>query len=43
MEIVANFWILSLLAQTLPQARVLWTEPDPREWSGEMEVVEGQA
>jgi hypothetical protein len=26
---------------TLPQARVLWTERDPREMSGELELVGG--
>lgn len=30
----------TLLAQTLPKARILWTEPDPRELSGEMALVE---
>lgn len=38
-EMVAEFWLFSILAQTLPQARVLWTEPDPREMAGEMELL----
>jgi hypothetical protein len=38
---VAGFlWSFFLLAVTLPQARVLWTEPDAREVGGEMEMVE---
>ena len=36
-------WSFALLAQTLPQARVLWTEPDPRAMTGEMEMVEREA
>ncbi len=30
-EISAFFWIFCLLATTLPEARVLWTEPAPRD------------
>ena len=38
--VVAGFlWSFSLLARTLPQARVLWTERDPRAMTGEMEMV----
>ena len=36
-------WGFALLAQTLPQARVLWTERDPREVSGEIGMVERKA
>jgi hypothetical protein len=43
MEASGFLWGFALLAQTLPQARVLWTERDPREVSGEMELVEGEA
>lgn len=39
--VVSGFlWGFSLPAWTLPQARVLWTERDPREVNGEMELVE---
>jgi hypothetical protein len=42
--VVAGFlWSFSLLARTLPQARVLWTERDPRAGVGEMEMVEREA
>ncbi len=42
--VVAGFlWSFALLARTLPQARVLWTEPDPRAMTGEMEMVEREA
>jgi hypothetical protein len=42
--VVAGFlWSFSLLARTLPQARVLWTERDPRGMTGEMEMVEREA
>ncbi len=34
--ILLGFWVLAI---TLPQARVLWTEADPRELCGEMELV----
>ena len=37
------FWSFALLARTLPQARVLWTERDPRVVAGEMEMVEREA
>jgi hypothetical protein len=36
-------WSFCLLAVTLPQARVLWTEADPRDLSGEMELVAERA
>jgi hypothetical protein len=41
MEVATLLWMLLVLLFTLPQARVLWMERDPREWSGEMELVEG--
>jgi hypothetical protein len=37
-----DLWSLCILARTLPQARVLWTEPDPRE-AGELRLAEGEA
>ena len=36
-------WVFSLLARTLPQARMLWTERDPREMGGDIELVEREA
>ncbi len=42
-EVSGILWSFSLVARTLPQARVLWTEPDPREMEGEMELVEREA
>jgi hypothetical protein len=38
-----GFWMFAVLMMTLPKARVLWTERDPREVSGEMELVEKEA
>jgi hypothetical protein len=38
-EAAGFLWSFSLLAQTLPQARVLWMEGDPRELSGGIELV----
>jgi hypothetical protein len=43
MEVAAELWTLLVLLITLPQARVLWTEHDPREMSGEMELVGREA
>jgi hypothetical protein len=43
LEVSGFLWSFSLLARTLPQARVLWTEPDPRVMAGEMEMVEREA
>jgi hypothetical protein len=43
MEVAAELLSLLVLLWTLPQARVLWTEPDPREMSGEMELVGREA
>jgi hypothetical protein len=38
---VATWFVLCCVAlQTLPRARVLWTEPDPRNVSGEISLVE---
>jgi hypothetical protein len=34
--ILFGFWVMAI---TLPQARVLWTEADPREMDGEMELI----
>jgi hypothetical protein len=42
-EAAGFLWSFSLLARTLPQARVLWTERDPRVVTGEMEMVEREA
>lgn len=39
MEVVGTLSGIALLGRTLPQARVLWYEADPRELSGEMELV----
>lgn len=38
MEMAGFLWSFFLLAITLPQARILWTEPDPRE-DEEMRLV----
>jgi hypothetical protein len=43
MEVGADLWTILVLMVTLPSARVLWREPDPREMSGEMELVEREA
>ena len=43
LEVAGFLWLFSVLARTLPQARVLWTEPDPRAVAGEMEMVEREA
>jgi hypothetical protein len=43
MEVAADLWTILVLLMTLPTARVLWTEPDPREMSGEMELVGREA
>jgi hypothetical protein len=40
LEVAGFLWSFSVLAQTLPQARVLWTEPDPREMEREVGLVE---
>jgi hypothetical protein len=42
-EVSGFLWSFALLAQTLPQARVLWTERDPRAVTGELEMVEREA
>ena len=42
--VAAGFlWGFSLLARTLPQARVLWTEWDPREITEEVGLVDREA
>ncbi|HEY9138747.1 MAG TPA: hypothetical protein VIM67_10770 [Terriglobus sp.] len=40
LTVAVQLFMLSVLAQTLPQARVLWTEDDPREGLGEMHLVD---
>jgi hypothetical protein len=42
MELSFFLWLCCILGITLPQARVLWTEPDPRE-AGDLWLVEGEA
>jgi hypothetical protein len=39
LEVAGDLLWLLILAQTLPPARILWTEPDPREAPGEIELV----
>jgi hypothetical protein len=39
MEIAVGVWLFCMLARTLPRARVLWTEADPRLMSGELALV----
>jgi hypothetical protein len=43
LEVAGFLWSFSMLARTLPQARALWSETDPREMTGEMEMVEREA
>ncbi len=43
MDVAADFTMIWVLVVTLPQARVLWTEADPREMNGEMELVGREA
>jgi hypothetical protein len=43
MEVAADFCLILVLLWTLPQARMLWTEDDPREIGGEMELVGREA
>ncbi len=38
MEVAADFWGVLVLVVTLPQARMLWREDDPREIGGELEL-----
>jgi hypothetical protein len=40
LDVAFEFWMFAVLMMTLPQARVLWTESDPRESDGEMRLVE---
>jgi hypothetical protein len=42
-DVVALLLQLVVMAITLPKAIVLWEEPDPREISGEMELIEKKA
>jgi len=41
-EVVGDLFWLSILAWTLPAARILWTEPDPRETTGEFGLVHNE-
>jgi hypothetical protein len=41
MEISFYLWLFCVLGLTLPQARVLWTETDPRK-AGDLRLVEGK-
>ena len=43
MDVVADLMVIAVMVWTLPQARVLWTERDPREMGGEMELVGKEA
>ncbi len=43
MEVAADFLMVLVLVWTLPQARVLWTERDPREITEEMAMVRSEA
>lgn len=43
MGVAADFCVVLVLLWTLPQARMLWTERDPREITGEMGLVESEA
>jgi len=38
-DVTAYLLSMVVIARTGPKARVLWREPDPREVSGEMELV----
>jgi hypothetical protein len=38
-EVAGDLFWLYILAWTLPAARILWTEPDPRDIPGEIELV----
>jgi len=40
-EAASYLWSFSILARTLPQARVLWTEPDPRQ-AGDLRLAESE-
>jgi hypothetical protein len=42
MAVAIEFWSFALLAQTLPQARVLWTEEYPRQESEETQMPQKQ-
>ena len=42
-DVVALMLQLVVMAITLPKAIVLWEEPDPREVSGEMELIDKKA
>jgi hypothetical protein len=41
LEVAGDLLWLCILAYTLAPARILWTEPDPRETPGEIELVPG--
>lgn len=38
-EVAGDLFLLFILALTLPAARILWTEPDPRDTPGEIELA----
>jgi hypothetical protein len=40
-EVVGDLFLLYIFAWTLPAARILWTEADPRDTPGEIELVPG--
>ena len=40
LEVATEFLMFAVTMQTLPRARVLWTEPDPQDVSGELILVE---
>jgi hypothetical protein len=40
LDVAVEFWMFAVLMMTLPKARVLWTESEPGELSGEMALVE---
>jgi hypothetical protein len=43
LDVVALLLQLLLIARTLPKAIVLWEEPDPREVTGQMELIDKEA
>jgi hypothetical protein len=40
LDVAFEFFMFAVMMMTLPKARVLWTESDPREGDGEMLLVE---
>jgi len=41
LDVAVDFLMFAVLAQTLPRARVLWAEEDPREGISELHLVDG--